>query len=74
MGSSITDQINAAHLIKENELQRTLTILKNNEAVLDKNVEKMPCLIVSRVSELVVDLDDDDHLGGWFSLRFPCCK
>jgi hypothetical protein len=22
----------------------------------------MPCLIVSRASELVVDLDDDDHL------------
>jgi hypothetical protein len=59
----VLDQINAAQLIKENEIQRTLTISKNNEAVLEKKTwKKMPCLIVSRASELVVDLDDDDHL------------
>jgi hypothetical protein len=45
MGSSVTDQINAAHIIKENELQRTLTILKNNEAVLDKSGEKCHVLL-----------------------------
>jgi hypothetical protein len=62
MGSSITDQINAAQLIKENEFQRTLTILKNKEAVVENNGENVSCLIVSRASELVVDLDDEDHL------------
>jgi hypothetical protein len=30
--------------------------------VLDKNGEQIPCLIVSRASKLVGDLDDDEHL------------
>jgi hypothetical protein len=46
--------------IKDNELQRTLTILKNNELVTDKSGDKVPCLIVSCASALVVDLDDHE--------------
>jgi hypothetical protein len=60
MGSSLSDQINAAHIIKENEFQRTLTILKKNESRLEKSGEHLPCLTVSHASELVGDLDDDD--------------
>jgi hypothetical protein len=59
MGSSLTEQINAAHIIKENEFQRTLTILKKNESMLEKSGEHLPCLTVSHASELVGDLDDD---------------
>jgi hypothetical protein len=59
MGSSVTEQFSAAHKIKDNELQRTITILKNNESVTG---EKVPCLVVSHASDLVADLDDDEHL------------
>jgi hypothetical protein len=62
MGNSHTEQISAAHKIKDNELQRTLTILKKNESVSDNCGDMMPCLIVSHASDLVVDLDDEDHL------------
>jgi hypothetical protein len=60
MGSSPTEKINAARIIKDNEFQRTLTILKKNESMLDKSGEQLPCLIVSCASELFGDLDDDD--------------
>jgi hypothetical protein len=64
LGRSVTEKISAAHIIKENEFQRTLTMLKKNddESLLDNNGEHIPCLIVSRASELVGDLDDDEHL------------
>jgi hypothetical protein len=71
MGSSFTAQINAAHIIKENEFQRTLTILKKNESVLDKSAEQLPCLIVSRASDLVGDLDDEDFL---LDTDLPCAS
>jgi hypothetical protein len=62
MGSSLSEQVSEAHKIKENELQRTLTILRKNESVSNKCGDTLPCLIVSRASDLVVDLDDEDHL------------
>jgi hypothetical protein len=60
MGTLVTEQISAVHKIKDNELQRTLTILKNNELVTDKSGDKVTCLIVSCASTLVVDLGDDE--------------
>jgi hypothetical protein len=64
MGSNSVDRIKAARLIKDNELQRTLTVLKNNAAV--ENNDTTPCLIVSRASDLSDDLEDETFIDESF--------
>jgi hypothetical protein len=62
MGSSYMDRVRSTRLIKDNELQRTLSILKNNDCVSDKGGDNVPCLIVTRASDLLEDLEDDENI------------
>ena len=61
LGNSDADKLASARLIKENEVQRTLTIL-NNDTVSEKRDDPVPCLVVTRASALSGDLDDDESL------------
>ena len=62
LGSSSVDRIASAQLIKDTELQRTLTILKNNEGVSENGGGVGPCLVASHASDLSEDLVDSDHI------------
>jgi hypothetical protein len=58
MGVSNKAEIESASLILNNEFQRSMTILKNNE-----NHESMPsCLIVKKASNLCEDLIDEENM------------
>jgi hypothetical protein len=60
LGNSHSVCIQSARLIKDFELQRTLTMLKCSDH-LEKTHENVSlCLAVSRASELCDDLDGDD--------------
>ena len=61
LGNSDADKLASARLIKENEVQRTLTIL-NNDTVSEKRDDPVKCLVVTRASALSGDLDDDESL------------
>jgi hypothetical protein len=51
----------AASLSKETEVQRSLTILKKNDAVVDKGLFDSSNMLVSRASNLCEDLIDDEN-------------
>jgi hypothetical protein len=58
MGVSNKAEIESASLILNNEFERSMTILKNNE-----NHESMPsCLIVKKASNLCEDLIDEENM------------
>ena len=63
LGSSLTDRLVSAKMIKDNELMRTLTIIEKKDNV-SNNVDSVSqCLVVSRASHLSEDLDDYESLG-----------
>jgi hypothetical protein len=63
-GNSKSASIQSAKLIKEFEIQRTLTLLKCRDPVANSQENDSLCLAVSRASALCHDLDgDDDFLG-----------
>jgi hypothetical protein len=61
MGSSKKSGISAAKLIKENELQRALTILNKSDTVVDKEFVDSSNLLVSKASNLCEDLVDEEN-------------
>jgi hypothetical protein len=64
LGNSQSACIQSAKLIKEFEIQRTLTLLKCRDPVANSQENDSLCLAVSRASALCDDLDgDDDFLG-----------
>jgi hypothetical protein len=61
LGCSQKNRMAAASLIKETEVQRSLTILKKNDAVVDKGLFDSSNMLVSRASNLCEDLVDDEN-------------
>jgi hypothetical protein len=62
LGVSHTECIKSVRLIKDTEIQRSLTMLKCNDQ-LEKNGEKASlCLAVSRASDLCDDLEVEENL------------
>jgi hypothetical protein len=63
LGKSHSECIKAARVIKDVELQRSLTMLKGSDQLVDKN-ENTSCLVVSQASDLCDDLEGDDDFMG----------
>jgi hypothetical protein len=59
LGNSHSDCVAAARLIKDVELQRTLTLLKKSDSLANDTVS---CLAVTHASELCSDLEEEDFL------------
>jgi hypothetical protein len=64
LDKSHSECIKSARLIKDVELQRTLTMLKSSDHLVDKH-ENASCLVVSCASDLCEDSEGDgDFMGG----------
>jgi hypothetical protein len=61
LGNSHLECIKSVRLIKDVELQRTLTMLKNSDYV-EGSRDTAACLAVTRASVLCDDLEEDEHL------------
>jgi hypothetical protein len=62
LGNSFSESLASARSIKDFESQRTLTLLKKDEANGDNNTST--CLVVSRASNFCDDWDEDEDLEG----------
>ena len=64
LGASHSERLSSAKLIKDNELNCTLTMLnKNVDPMSNVGKDVSHCLVVSRASNLCEDLEDDESLG-----------
>ena len=63
LGNSQAEHLISAKMIKDNELSRTLTMLRKCEDSSNNAVENVSqCLVVSRASNLSEDLEDEENL------------
>jgi hypothetical protein len=62
LGNSHSECIKAAKLIKDNELQRSITMLNSNDQLGKNSEDASFCLAVSRASELCDDLEAEEDL------------
>jgi hypothetical protein len=60
LGGSSEEQFKSLKLLKDNELQRTLTMLDNKKSIIETGEFAPHCLVVSRASNLSEDLDDEE--------------
>jgi hypothetical protein len=71
LGVSTSDCIKSAKLIKDFELQRSLTMLKCNDQSEKNQANDILCLAVSRASDLCNDLEDEENLVSDVDVQIP---
>ena len=71
LGVSTSDCIKSAKLIKDFELQRSLTMLKCNDQSEKNQANDTLCLAVSRASDLCNNLEDEENLVSDVDVQIP---
>jgi hypothetical protein len=71
LGSSHSDCLKSAKIIKDFEVQRSITMLKCNDHLPQQHDNATLCMTVSRASELCDDLEEEEDFLGDEEIEMP---